>query len=225
MKKSESIKNIATAMARVQSQLKPIEKNVSNPITKSKYTPLDKIVEYLLPIISAEGLSFTQFPVADGSKVGVETLLMHTSGEWIEFEPFMMEIAENKRMTGAQEAGSIVTYAKRYSISAIFGLVSDEDKDGNSSKPNEPMTIEKAKAFKMTFGKHKGRTLSELADDEPGYLNWLYTAEKTSPEIKEAIKLLGQERKRASINESMDTMLEDPKQELMDAYSAEVMND
>lgn len=225
MKKSESVKNIATAMSRVQSQLKPIEKNVSNPITKSKYTPLDKIVEYLLPIISAEGLSFTQFPVADGSKVGVETLLMHTSGEWIEFEPFMMEIAENKRMTGAQEAGSIVTYAKRYSISAIFGLVSDEDKDGNGSKPNEPMTIEKAKSFIMPFGKHKGRKLEDLADDEPGYLNWMYTAEKTSPEIKEAIKLLGQEKKRSSVNEAMDTILDDPKDEFLSEYTPDLLND
>lgn len=225
MKKSESVKNIATAMSRVQSQLKPIEKNVSNPITKSKYTPLDKIVEYLLPIISAEGLSFTQFPVADGSKVGVETLLMHTSGEWIEFEPFMMEIAENKRMTGAQEAGSIVTYAKRYSISAIFGLVSDEDKDGNGSKPNEPMTIEKAKSFILPFGKHKGRTLEDLSDDEPGYLNWMYTAEKTSPEIKEAIKLLGQEKKRASVSEAMDTMLDDPNDDFLSEYTADLIND
>lgn len=194
MNRSESIKEIASSMVKVQGEIKPIEKSVDNPITHSKYTPLDKIMEYLMPIVTKNGLTITQYPVSKEGQVGVETLLMHESGEWIEFEPFFMDISENKRMTSAQEAGSIVTYAKRYSISAIFGLVSDEDKDGNS-KPKEPMTLEKAKEFKLSFGKHKGKKLIDLTEEDPNYCNWLYKNEKTDDEIKVALTLLSQNKK------------------------------
>lgn len=139
MKKSESIAEITKAMVNVQKQLKPLEKSANNPFTESKYTPLDEISKAILELTPEQGIAVFQEPVStERNSVGVGTLLSHTSGEWIEFEPFDMEIVSNKKMSSAQEAGSTITYTKRYTLAAIFGIVSDEDKDGNQVKSNQP---------------------------------------------------------------------------------------
>ncbi|HCJ4351367.1 TPA: ERF family protein [Listeria innocua] len=138
MKKSESIGAIAKAMASIQKEVKPLEKSAANPFTDSKYTPLDKIVEAIFKVAPSHGVSFTQWPISgDNGTIGIGTMLMHESGEWIEYDPLYMTVITNKKMSSAQEAGGTITYAKRYVIAAVFGIVSDEEKDGNShSSPN-----------------------------------------------------------------------------------------
>jgi hypothetical protein len=67
--------------------------------------------------------------------VGVETILMHASGEWIKGEPFFLPV--NK--ADAQGFGSCATYARRYSLAAISG-VAPEDDDGNAAAAAKPTT-------------------------------------------------------------------------------------
>lgn len=71
------------------------------------------------------------------------------------------------------------------------------------------MTLEKAKKMKVTFGKHNGKLLTELAEDDPSYLNWLYKADMTRADMKEAIKILGQEKKKVEVESGMDAVLDD----------------
>ncbi|EJT8453020.1 ERF family protein [Listeria monocytogenes] len=135
MKKSESIGAIAKAMVAIQKGIKPLEKSAANPFTDSKYTPLDKIVEAIIGVAPEHGISFTQWPVSgNGGTIGIGTMLMHESGEWIEYDPLYMAVISNKKMSSAQEAGGTITYAKRYAIAAVFGIVSDEDTDGNGHR-------------------------------------------------------------------------------------------
>jgi len=49
----------------------------------------------------------------------------------------MISVDKNKRMSAAQEGGSTITYAKRYQLSAIFGIVSDDDDDGVQPQNNQ----------------------------------------------------------------------------------------
>jgi hypothetical protein len=66
---------------------------------------------------------------------------MHTSGEWVEYGPLSVKPTKND----VQGAGSAITYAKRYALSAIFGITSDQDDDGNEdSKPNNSRQSPKA---------------------------------------------------------------------------------
>jgi hypothetical protein len=69
------------------------------------------------------------------NKVGVVTVILHSSGEYIESEPIFATPVKQD----AQATGSVITYLKRYSLSAMFGITSDEDDDGNlaSQKPKE----------------------------------------------------------------------------------------
>ena len=70
----------------------------------------------------------------------------------------------------AQEQGSALTYARRYSLLMAFGLATDDD-DAQSLTMPAISTVEEAKAVKLTFGKYAGKTLSEVPEN---YLQWLF---------------------------------------------------
>ena len=70
----------------------------------------------------------------------------------------------------AQEQGSALTYARRYSLLMAFGLATDDD-DAQSLTMPAISTVEEAKAVKLTFGKYAGKLLSEVPEN---YLQWLF---------------------------------------------------
>lgn len=130
MRMSESIIEISKALSKFQEQVEQPLKNADNPFFKSKYVPLENVVEAISKCGPKNGLSFVQWPSNDESgRVGVATLLMHSSGEFIEFDPVFM----NADKQTAQGAGSLISYLKRYSLSAIYGITSDVDDDGNNA--------------------------------------------------------------------------------------------
>lgn len=155
MKKSETLTEFSKAFAKTQQEMKQPLKDANNPFFKSKYVPLENVVEAITESASKNGLSFTQFPSSDeDGNVTVGTLVMHSSGEWIEYDPIKMKPVKND----PQSIGSAITYAKRYALSAIFGITSDQDDDGNEAtqtkkqapakKKDEPViSIEKANYY------------------------------------------------------------------------------
>lgn len=130
MNKSESIKNFAAAMANFQGEVKNPPKSADNPFYKSKYTTLDVLIDTAKPLLEKNGLSYIQSCSGDGSNITVTTLLMHSSGEWIESDPLVLKADK----ATAQGAGSAITYARRYALAAVLGLASDEDDDGNNAE-------------------------------------------------------------------------------------------
>ena len=130
MRKSETIIELSKAFAKMQKELEQPFKNANNPFFKSKYVPLENVVDSITRASSKHGLSFTQFPSSDeNGNVTVGTMVMHESGEWIEYDPICLKPVKND----PQAVGSAITYAKRYALSAIFGITSDNDDDGNEA--------------------------------------------------------------------------------------------
>ena len=87
MKKSETIVELSKAFAKMQKELEQPFKNANNPFFKSKYVPLENVVDSITKASSKHGLSFTQFPSSDeNGNVTVGTMVMHESGEWIEYD-------------------------------------------------------------------------------------------------------------------------------------------
>lgn len=127
MKKSESTIELAKALAKFQSEIKDPSK--SGKANYGKYVKLDELLESIRPVLSQNGLSFLQFPGGDGQLITITTVLLHSSGEWIESEPFTLK----PQKVDPQGAGSAVTYGRRYSLSAILGVAWDEDDDGQAS--------------------------------------------------------------------------------------------
>ena len=135
MKHSETMSDIAKALAKFQGEVRDPAKDTNNPFFKSKYVPLDGLLNAVRPVLAANGLSFMQFLGGDGQTITVTTLLLHESGEWIESEPFPLKPVK----TDPQAYGSACTYGKRYSLSAALGIGWQEDDDGNkaSQKPSQ----------------------------------------------------------------------------------------
>lgn len=134
-KKSESISKLAMALVKAQSEISPVGKDGNNPHFKSKYATLDNIIDETRPILAKHGLAIIQMPGGDGEHVKMVTMIMHESGEWMETEPLIMRPSKND----PQGMGSCITYARRYSLSALLSISTDEDDDGNASshKPSQ----------------------------------------------------------------------------------------
>lgn len=129
-------KSLAEALAAFQAECPTLPKDATNPHFKSKFTPLDTMVEVVGPLLAKHGLSWSAFPcfAQDGSPA-LRYVLRHVSGE-VESEtmPLLVQKADPQGM------GSALTYARRYSLSAALNLVADEDDDGNSaSRRQEPL--------------------------------------------------------------------------------------
>ena len=134
MNKSESIKEIATALSKAQGEYKGAIKSAINPAFKkagenegSKYANLESDFNCIQEPFAKYGLSFTQ-GVVKGEPY-LATTIMHSSGEWItEYVPFKPPEGAN-----AQLIKAFTTYAKRNGLEATAGIPSTDDDDGNEA--------------------------------------------------------------------------------------------
>ena len=131
MNKSESIKELSIALSKFQGEVTNPLNTAENPFFKSKYAPLNDILTLVRPLLSKQGLSIVQAPSGDGEHIILTTILIHNSGEYIEFPELVLKADKPT----AQGAGSAITYARRYAISAILGINSEDDDDGNNAEP------------------------------------------------------------------------------------------
>jgi len=132
MKMSDTIAELAQALAKAQGQIDAASKGAVNPHFKSKYADLNALREAIREPLAVNDLSVVQFPRLSDREVEVETMVMHKSGEFIS-ETLRMPVGQ---MT-AQAVGSALTYCRRYSLSAILNLAADDD-DGNAATQAAP---------------------------------------------------------------------------------------
>lgn len=126
---SDNITELAKALTQAQAELKNPYNTADNPFYKSKYAPLPDILNAVRPVLAKHGLSIIQAPKGEGTSIGVDTLILHSSGQYILCEPYYLPVAK----ADAQTAGGAVTYARRYSLNAVLGISGEEDDDGNGA--------------------------------------------------------------------------------------------
>jgi hypothetical protein len=131
MEKSESIKELATALAKAQSELENATKDTENQFFKSKYADLATILNTCRPVLSKHGLSVMQLPSYLDGIASVDTLIMHASGEWIRG----VSSAPVSKLD-PQGVGSATTYLRRYAYAAAAGIAQEDD-DGNAASKKE----------------------------------------------------------------------------------------
>src|SRR5262245_2015266 len=88
----------------------------------SRYVTLGSILDAVVPILARNGLAILQEPVATEAGIGIATTILHTSGATIEFQPLPMPYGDGK----PQAAGSAISYARRYALTAILGLAGED---------------------------------------------------------------------------------------------------
>ena len=179
MRTSESIDAISAALAKAQKTIKTAAKASANPYFHSRYSDLSEIVEACRSALAENDLSVIQAGAKREYGWVLVTRLAHKSGQWFEGEFPMLA----KDQT-AQALGSATTYAKRYSLAAMVGVVSsEEDDDGEaamgriSNAKAPPLNNSAPAAPKVsTPAKNSFKTIS----DEQRKLAYLFATQKLS---------------------------------------------
>lgn len=127
------MKQIAEALALAQGQIDAAIKKSDNPAFKSngkaiKYADLTAVWEACRDPLTKNGLSVVQTTDFDAGEVWLKTILLHKSGETIEGRYPLRPTTQNP-----QGFGSAITYARRYCLAAMVGIVADVDDDGNAA--------------------------------------------------------------------------------------------
>lgn len=157
MNRSESVVKLAVALAKFNSEVSSISKDAKNPFFKSDYVTLDKLILATRDILQKNGLSVMQMPLSkDTGEIGIQTILIHESGEYIESDPLFMKPVKND----PQQAGSLITYLRRYSYQAILNLNTGEDDDAN--KVSDPLITEQQCKLLYVKGKGKEEKVKEI---------------------------------------------------------------
>jgi len=127
---SETIGNLAKALAAVQGKLKGAKKDSLNPHFRSSYADLASVWEACEPLLSENGLAVSQtFDGVDGAgRMILVSLLVHTSGEWIS-----SRLAMPADKVSPQGFVAASTYARRAALSALVGVAPVDD-DGESAE-------------------------------------------------------------------------------------------
>jgi hypothetical protein len=121
-------------------ELQNVAKTASNPYFKSKYAPLDAIVDATRPVLLKHGLAISQTPLYMEGSAGVETTILHTAGHSTT-TTLLLPLKDQS----PQGVGGAITYARRYALAAVLGLATEEDDDGNVSSGLSKKTAEEAR--------------------------------------------------------------------------------
>lgn len=126
---TSEIKELVVALSKAQGKMEPAKFNKTNPHYKNKYADFKSCMDACRNPLSENGLSIMQYCEDIGGRLTLVTMLAHVSGQWIKSDfPLIPKNMDS------QSIGSAMTYAKRYSLSCMLGIVSDdEDDDGEAS--------------------------------------------------------------------------------------------
>ena len=123
---SPDTSELAKALIEVQRNLQPAVKDAMNPFVHNRYATLNSVMESCRGALLSHDIWMTQFPVpAEPGYLGLVTKLTHAkSGQW-QSSLAMVPLPK----ADPQGMGSAMTYARRYSLSAMLGIVTDADDD------------------------------------------------------------------------------------------------
>ena len=141
MNTSPEINELASALSKAQASMKPAHKGADNPFHNSKYADLCSVWETCRKPLTDNGLAVIQTADADIKSVTVSTRLVHTSGQWVESTLAM----PNAKPT-PQGIGSVLTYARRYSLAAIVGVApegDDDDAEASEKSSRKPQAYQR----------------------------------------------------------------------------------
>lgn len=163
METSQEVKDIFAALNKFQSEVSPTKKHAENPYFKSSYADLASIWENIQKPLTSSGLCITQAIGVYNDKISVFTMLGHISGQWIK-----SVYPVNPPKADPQGVGSAITYARRYALSAMLGLVSEKDDDGERARIAHERE-DKSGSDRGTYNQRAERTIGMRSESKaPG---------------------------------------------------------
>lgn len=148
MKTSETTTAIFKSMIEVAPEINAIGK--SKQAYGYKYATLDSLIDMLRTVLPKHDLWFIQIPTRLEGKSSLTTRVIHNSGEWFEDTIEMTDTELQGKANDTQKVGASITYFRRYALSAIFGVATEEDVDGNiNNVSKQPVVTKQAVAPKQ----------------------------------------------------------------------------
>lgn len=177
---SEDTNEIAAALSKAQGDMSVASLDSTNPYFKSKYADFATIVRASRPALTKHGLAVTQqIIVGEDGQTMLHTILMHSSGQYIESR---MRVVPAKN--DLQTLGSCITYLKRYAYSALVGVTaSDEDDDGERAMAPARTVAEKGVALNAKYDP-RNETADTISKDQLAELEYELTE---YPDIAEQV--------------------------------------
>lgn len=128
VKHSDQLNDLAAALSKTQGAIKTAVKAKENPFFKSRYADLPSIMAVCRDALTSNGLAVTQVSDFEGPEMWLDTMLIHSSGQWIAGRYPIRPVKNDP-----QGLGSAQSYARRYALMAMIGIVADDDSedDGN----------------------------------------------------------------------------------------------
>jgi hypothetical protein len=205
--------NIAAALVGAISELQDPFMDAQNPHFKNHYATLKSCLDTVRPTLARHGLVLMQFvmPSENGGDRLV-TRLLHESGGFMEDEGISLVGADNM-----QKLGSAISYARRYGLLAILGLVGDPDDDAEIA--SAPVAPPKAKPTPV-MSDDMWVSPVDKSDEREDLIAWSNDAKANIGRIRNTAEL----RSWATVNNETLDRLETDEPDAHKALSAAFQN-
>ena len=145
---SQTVGKLIDALGKAQADMEPVRKNKRNPEKGNKYADLAQVLEECTTALNKYGIVLLQFPDAQDASVSVTTRIS-LGEEWIDSTLHLLSLKVVKggewvKSMDPQGIGSAITYARRYAISSIFAIATEDD-DGEKASASYKKNREEAK--------------------------------------------------------------------------------
>ena len=134
MDETNPTQELHAALVKFQAAVENPKNSAVNPHFRNRYAPLSDVLNGVRPLLAKQGLAVVQEIVTEEDRIGVQTIIVHRAGASMACGHCVLRPTK----ADPQQAGSALTYARRYSLSAALGIASEDDDDGNRS--SEPAT-------------------------------------------------------------------------------------
>ena len=192
---------VFAALAKAQADIATPKRDKTAKLQSYSYTYADlaSIRETARKALKENGLSIVQMPSTDESGlVSITTLITHSSGQWIAPPP----LSGVPTQQTPQGIGSIITYLRRYAISAVLNLATEDDDDGQqaAAKPKATTTAKKGNitaaqskklfATSMDQAKALGIKQKVIVDDLLAILGYSSTKDINKSDVDKCLKFI-----------------------------------
>jgi len=202
MQKSENINELAAALSKLQGALIPVKKDSENPFYKHKYADLSSVWDACHKLLAENGLAVAQGSRTEEDEVILVTTLMHTSGQWIEGEYLLNPIKDDP-----QGLGSAMTYARRYTLSAMLGITAEDEDDDAEVASGRGKQSQQSKATSPDLATDAQRKKIFASMKERGYTEEQLKAWVMSQYGKESTKDLTKKEASEVIEAILDSKI------------------
>lgn len=189
MQSSDTIDHISLALSKAQGEIEDVRKDQQG--YGYKYADLAQVLSHARPILSRHELAVLQDAHMDGENLSVTTRIVHSSGQWLELGPLTMVVEPKKGLSHAQCVGSVVTYARRYALTAALGIAQEDDDGASGGEKKTPapakrhQTLAEAVRGSLEAGEHLDvkQVLQGLSDGDKRAV-WGLLSEDEHKQIK-----------------------------------------